>query len=87
MNKIKQELRQKLQGQLSDEKTKLDIDNAYSVVKESALSFFNFLWENYHTEFETWTRNSLPKGKVQNRENYNIINIEELYKIWENEIN
>ena len=37
MNKIKQELRQKLQGQLSDEKTELDVDNAYSVVKENSV--------------------------------------------------
>lgn len=87
MSKLKEQLRLRMLGQLSDEKTELDVNNAYIVVKESALSFFNFLRENYHTEFETWTRNSLPKGKVQNRKNYNIINIEELYKIWENEIN
>ena len=86
-NKLKEQLRLRMLGQLSDEKTELDVNNAYIVVKESALSFFNFLRENYHTEFETWTRNSLPKGKVQNRENYNIINIEELFKTWENEIN
>ena len=78
MNKLKEQLRFRMLGQLSDEKTEVDINNAYIVVKESALSFFNFLRENYHTEFETWTINSLPKGKVQNRENYNIIDIEEL---------
>ena len=60
MNKLKEQLRLRMLGQLSDEKTELDVNNAYIVVKESALSFFNFLRENYHTEFETWTRNSLP---------------------------
>ena len=67
MNKLKEQLRLRMLGQLSDEKTELDVNNAYIVVKESALSFFNFLRENYHTEFETWTRNSLPKGKVQSK--------------------
>ena len=43
MNKIKEELRFKMLGQLSDEKTDLDVDNAYSVVKESVLSFNSFL--------------------------------------------
>ena len=87
MNKLKEQLRLRMLGQLSDERTKEDIDNAYSVAVDFTLSFLTFLRENYHTEFETWTRNSLPKGKVQNRKNYNIINIEELFKIWENEIN
>ena len=77
MNKLKEQLRLRMLGQLSDERTKEDIDNAYSVAVDFTLSFLTFLRENYHTEFETWTRNSLPKGKVQSRENYNIIDIEE----------
>ena len=77
MNKLKEQLRLRMLGQLSDEATKVDINNAYSVAVDFTLSFLTFLRENYHTEFETWTRNSLPKGKVQSRENYNIIDIEE----------
>jgi len=87
MNKLKEQLRLRMLGQLSDEKTELDVNNAYIVVKESALSFFNFLRENYHTEFETWTRNSLPKGKIQSKKSYDLLDIEEVFKIWENEIN
>lgn len=86
MNKIKEELRQKLQGQLSDYNTQLDIDNAYSVVKNYSVLFSLFCAENYHTEFETWTKEPLPKGKIQDRKNYNIISVEDAYKIWENEI-
>lgn len=87
MSKIKKQLRLRMLGQLSDEKTEVDINNAYIVVKESALSFFNFLRENYHTEFETWTRDKLPKGKVQSKKSYDLLDIEEVFKIWENEIN
>ena len=86
-NKLKEQLRLRMLGQLSDEKTELDVNNAYTVVKESALSFFNFLRENYHTEFETWTRGSLPKGKIQSKKSYDLLDIEEVFKIWENEIN
>ena len=85
MNKIKQNLYQKLQGQLSSEKIKLDIDNAYSVVKESVLSFNSFLRENYHSDFETWSSNRLPIGFYQDRKSYDIISIEDIFKIFENE--
>ena len=78
MNKIKQELYQKLQGQLSDEKTEVDINNAYDVVLEKAVLFSLFCAENYHTEFETWTGNPLPKGKFQDRKSYDIISIKEV---------
>jgi len=85
MNKIKEELRIKMLGQLSDENTKLDVDNAYSVVKESVLSFNSFLRENYHSDFETWSSNKLPIGFYQDRKSYDIISVEELFKIFENE--
>ena len=78
MNKLKEQLRLRMLGQLSDEKTEVDINNAYIVVKESALSFFNFLRENYHTEFETWTRDELPKGKVQKKKGYDLVDIEKV---------
>ena len=85
MSKLKEQLRFRMLGQLSDEATIVDIDNVYTVVKESALSFFNFLRENYHTEFETWTRNSLPKGKVQSKKSYDLLDIKEVFKIFEND--
>lgn len=78
MNKLKEQLRFKMLGQLSDEKTKEDIDNAYSVAVDFCLSFTSFLRENYHTEFETWTKDILPLDKVQNKQTYDIINIEDV---------
>ena len=80
INKIKEELRQKLQGQLSDEKTDLDVDNAYSVVKNVAVSFSVFCAENtinYYKDEDVWRMKVLkPTFKTT----------EELFKIWENEV-
>ena len=47
MNKLKEQLRFKMLGQLSDERTKEDIDNAYSVAVDFSLSFLTFLRGNY----------------------------------------
>ena len=76
MNKLKEQLRLRMLGQLSDEATEVDINNSYSVAVDFSLSFLTFLRENYHTEFETWTRNLLPKGEVQNKKTYDIISVE-----------
>lgn len=82
MNKIKQELRQKLLGQLSDENTQLDIDNAYSVVKEKAvLSFSKFFAENCFELFDSKTyfiRDHETLGATYT--------IEDLYFLWENNL-
>lgn len=78
MNKLKEQLRLRMLGQLSDEKTEIDINNAYNVAIDFCLSFISFLRENYHTEFETWTKDKLPLDKVQNKKTYNIINIEDV---------
>ena len=79
MNKIKQELRQKLQGQLSDYNTQLDVDNAYSVVKEKAVLFSLFCAENYiHLHSDRWIKYSGDDREFET---------EEIFKIWENEIN
>ena len=55
-NKLKEQLRFKMLGQLSDERTKEDIDNAYSVAVDFSLSVLSFLRENYsityNNEFE-----------------------------------
>lgn len=45
MNKLKEQLRLKMLGQLSDERTKEDIDNAYSVAVDFSLSFISFVGE------------------------------------------
>ena len=56
MNKLKEQLRLRMLGQLSDEKTKEDIDNAYDVAVDFSLSVLSFLRENYsityNNEFE-----------------------------------
>ena len=78
MSKLKEQLRFKMLGQLSDEKTNLDINNAYDVAVDFTLSFLSFLRENYHTEFETWTRDELPKGKVQKKKGYDLVDIEKV---------
>ena len=74
MNKIKQELRQKLQGQLSDEKTELDVDNAYSVVKNNSVLFSLFCAENCFYEDGWCNRNWRDEA----------FTTEELFKIFEN---
>ena len=56
MNKLKEQLRLRMLGQLSDERTKEDIDNAYEVAVDFSLSVLSFLRENYsityNNEFE-----------------------------------
>ena len=78
MNKLKEQLRLRMLGQLSDEKTNEDINNAYTVAVDFAVSFTSFLRKNYHTEFETWTNDLLPKDNVQNKTTYDIISIKEV---------
>ena len=55
-NKLKEQLRLRMLGQLSDERTKEDIDNAYDVAVDFAVSVLSFLRENYsityNNEFE-----------------------------------
>ena len=55
-NKLKEQLRLRMLGQLSDERTKEDIDNAYDVAVDFSLSVLSFLRENYsityNNEFE-----------------------------------
>ena len=56
MNKLKEQLRLRMLGQLSDEKTEVDINNAYDVAVDFSLSVLSFLRENYsityNNEFE-----------------------------------
>lgn len=84
MNKIKEQLRLKMLGQLSDEKTDLDVDNAYGVVKKSVLSFSNFLRENYSTQ-KRLRRNDLEENMWRLVNTDSEFTTEELFKIYENE--
>ena len=56
MNKLREQLRLRMLGQLSDEKTNIDINNAYDVAIDFSLSVLSFLRENYsityNNEFE-----------------------------------
>jgi hypothetical protein len=56
MNKLKDELRLKLLGQLSSEKTELDVDTAFEVCKKVSVSFSLFCAENYthNTDSNYW---------------------------------
>ena len=55
MSKLKEQLRFKMLGQLSDEKTNIDIDNAYDVAVDFTLSFSLFCAENYiHLSGNNW---------------------------------
>ena len=46
MNKLREQLRLRMLGQLSDEKTNVDINNAYSVAVDFAVLFTSFVGEN-----------------------------------------
>lgn len=79
MNKIKEELRQKLQGQLSDEKTLVDVNVAYDVVEKVAVSFAIFCAENYSNIYfsdKKWFCNKTGKD----------LTTEEIFKIWSDEV-
>ena len=56
MNKLKEQLRLRMLGQLSDEATEVDVNNAYDVAVDFSLSVLSFLRENYsityNNEFE-----------------------------------
>ena len=55
MNKLKEQLRLRMLGQLSDEKTEVDINNAYSVAVDFAVLFTSFVGENYiHLSKNNW---------------------------------
>ena len=45
-NKLKEQLRLRMLGQLSDENTEVDVNNAYDVAVDFAVSFSSFVGEN-----------------------------------------
>jgi|GEM_PF-4968425 len=63
----------------------LEYNHTGKVIKicsEFAVSFYLFLAENYHTEDESWSYSKLPKGFVQDRKTYDIIEIKDALKIY-----
>ena len=57
MNKLKEQLRLRMLGQLSDEKTNTDINNAYDVAVDFAVLFTSFVGENYIHLSKGWWLN------------------------------
>ena len=53
MNKLKEQLRLRMLGQLSDEKTELDVNNAYDVCKDFSVLFSVFCGKNTISYNET----------------------------------
>jgi hypothetical protein len=53
MSKLKDELRLRLLGQLSSEKTELDVDTAFEVCRKVSVSFSLFCAENYTHDWDS----------------------------------
>jgi hypothetical protein len=81
MNKLKEQFRQRLLGQLSDEKTEVDVNNAVDVCKDFSLSFISFLRENYSTR-ERWENEALPYDIWRNFDTDEEYTTEELLNIY-----
>lgn len=47
MNKLKEQLKLKMLGQLSDEKTEIDVNNAYDVAVDFSMSLISFIGRNF----------------------------------------
>ena len=61
-NKLKEQFRLRMLGQLSDERAKEDIDNAYSVAVDFAVSFSVFCAKKcYYKGNNRWNKNFNPK--------------------------
>ena len=80
-NKLKQQLRLKMLGQLSDENTEVDVNNAYDVCKDFTLSFLTFLRENYST-VERWENFPLENNKWRCYDTDKEFTTEELFNIF-----
>lgn len=81
MNKLKEQLRFRMLGQLSDEATEVDVNNAYDVVVDFSLSFISFLRENYSTQ-ERWENIQLENNKYRNYDTDIEYTAEELLNIF-----
>ena len=65
-NKLKEQLRLRMLGQLSDEKTNIDINNAYNVAVDFAVLFTSFVGETTLSDKEgVWRMKKLkPEFKT-----------------------
>jgi hypothetical protein len=54
MSKLENTFRQNLLGQLSDEKTLVDVRIASNIARDFAVSFLVFVAENYHYQNNGW---------------------------------
>ena len=75
MNKLKEQLRLKMLGQLSDEKTNLDINNAYGVCKDFSVLFSVFCGKNtisYNETEDKWRMKVLYPTFKTTEELFNI---------------
>lgn len=68
MNKLKEQLRLRMLGQLSDEKTEVDVNNAYDVAVDFAVSFLSFLRKNYSITYNNEFENNLSGDILDEKE-------------------
>jgi len=81
MNNIKEKLRFKLLGQLSNDKTDLDVYNAYSVVKEVSVAFSSFFAENCFEMLDS------KLYYIRDHPTYDdAYKIEDIFYFWENDL-
>lgn len=74
-NKLKEVLRFRMLGQLSDEKTNLDVDNAYGVCKDFCIAFSLFCRKNtvsYNETKDEWRMKILYPTFKTTEELFNI---------------
>ena len=72
MNKLREQFRQKLLGQLSDANTEVDINNAVEVFKDFSISFSLFCAENYiHLHSDRWIKYLGDDKEFETEELYN----------------
>ena len=81
MNKLKEQLRLRMLGQLSDESTEVDVNNAYDVAVDFSLSVLSFLRENYST-VERWENFPLENNKWRCYDTDKEFTTEELFNIF-----
>ena len=75
MSKLKEQLRLRMLGQLSDENTEVDVNNAYGVCKDFSVSFLTFCGKNtlsYNESKDKWRMKVLYPTFKTTEELFNI---------------
>lgn len=79
--RLEEDFRFNLQGQLSHEKTEVDVTIASRIAREFAVSFSTFFVENCFELFDTKTY------YIRDHEHYNdTYTIEDILYLWENKL-